>query len=239
MTGTASAAAPAAPPGEAAAEAGRAEIYTLLAALLSAPPGRALLDALKNIAPAEAAEAEFAESAATTVESAPAAAATVESAPAGPETAADAVWRQLRAAAARAAPDALEDEYHDLFIGLGRGEVVPFGSWHLTGFLMEQPLSDLRDDLKALGLEADAAQKDPEDHIAALCESMALIIRAGDIDAAREKRFFARHIQPWAGRFFAELRAAKSANFYRAVGALGERFVAVEARYLNFPENSA
>jgi len=211
MTNTATA--EAAMPGVPADEAGRvrAETYTLLAALLSAPPGRALLDALKDIgAPVD----ESAESA-------------------------DAVWRPLRAAAAQATPEALEDEYHDLFIGLGRGEVVPFGSWHLTGFLMEQPLSDLRDDLKALGIEADAAQKDPEDHIAALCESMALLIRADDIDEARERRFFARHIEPWAGRFFAELRAAKSANFYRAVGALGGRFVEVEARYLNFPDNSA
>lgn len=240
MTNPATAQAATLAAGDAADEAARvrAETYTLLAALLSAPPDRALLDALKAIEPPvdESAEFESANSAdAEAAESAPATAETA--APAAAETA-DAVWRPLRAAAAQAAPAALEDEYHDLFIGLGRGEVVPFGSWHLTGFLMEQPLSDLRDDLKALGIEADAAQKDPEDHIAALCESMALLIRADDIDEAREKRFFARHIQPWAGKFFAELRAAKSANFYRAVGALGARFVEVEARYLNFPDNS-
>lgn len=197
--------------GDAAGEAGRAEIYTLLAALLSAPPSRALIAALQTPAAKT------------------------------PETAAadsiDALWTQLADAARDATVDALEDEYHDLFIGLGRGEVVPFASWHLTGFLMEKPLSDLRDDLKSLGLTADAAQKDPEDHIAALCESMALIIRAADIDTARERQFFARHIGPWAGKFFAELQAAKAANFYRAVGALGARFVDIEAQYVNFPAN--
>lgn len=210
----------------AAGDAGRAEVYALLAALLSAPPGRELLDFLQTLAPA----AEGAETAGATNNAGDAN---------GDSTAPaiDALWRQLRDAAAAAAPEKLDDEYHALFIGLGRGEVVAFGSWHLTGFLMEQPLSDLRDDMKSLGLAADAAQKDPEDHIAALCESMALIIRAADIDAAREKRFFARHIEPWAGRFFAELQVAKSAVFYRAVGALGARFVESESRYLHMAGN--
>ncbi|MDD9855535.1 MAG: molecular chaperone TorD family protein [Gammaproteobacteria bacterium] len=207
----------------AAGDAGRAEVYALLAALLSAPPDREFLDFLQTLAPA-----------------AEGAGATNNAGDANGDSAApdiDALWRQLRDAAAAAAPEKLDDEYHALFIGLGRGEVVAFGSWHLTGFLMEQPLSDLRDDMKSLGLAADAAQKDPEDHIAALCESMALIIRAADIDAAREKRFFARHIEPWAGRFFAELQVAKSAVFYRAVGALGARFVESESRYLHMAGN--
>lgn len=194
-------------------DAGRAEIYALLAALLSAPPGGELLTVLQNLDPSAAPENP------------------------GADDGIDALWRALRDAARAADANALEDEYHDLFIGLGRGEVVPFASWHLTGFLMEKPLSDLRDDLKSLGLTADAAQKDPEDHIAALCESMALIIRADDIDQARQEAFFARHIQPWAGKFFAELQAAKAARFYRAVGALGARFVDIEARYVNFSAN--
>ncbi|MDD9822846.1 MAG: molecular chaperone TorD family protein [Gammaproteobacteria bacterium] len=205
----------------AAGDAGRAEVYALLAALLSAPPGRELLDFLQTLAPSAGATNN--------------AGANGDSTDAAP--AIDALWRQLRDAAAAAAPEKLDDEYHALFIGLGRGEVVAFGSWHLTGFLMEQPLSDLRDDMKSLGLAADAAQKDPEDHIAALCESMALIIRAADIDAARERAFFARHIEPWAGRFFAELQVAKSAVFYRAVGALGARFVESESRYLHMAGN--
>jgi len=205
----------------AAGDAGRAEVYALLAALLSAPPGREFLDFLQTLEPSaeganNAGDANGDSTDAPTI---------------------DALWRQLRDAAAATAPEKLDDEYHALFIGLGRGEVVAFGSWHLTGFLMEQPLSDLRDDMKSLGLAADAAQKDPEDHIAALCESMALIIRAADIDAARERRFFARHIEPWAGRFFAELQVAKSAVFYRAVGALGARFVESESRYLHMAGN--
>ena len=32
-------------------------------------------------------------------------------------------------------------EYHDLFIGLGRGELLPYASYYLTGFLNEKFLS--------------------------------------------------------------------------------------------------
>ncbi len=141
-------------------------------------------------------------------------------------------WQRIRLASAASNPSSLDDEYHDLFIGLGRGEVVPYGSWHLTGFLMEQPLSDLRDDLAALGIQPDAHHKEPEDHISALCEAMALIIRADDIDEARQRRFFARHIHSWADKFFTELQAAQAAQFYQSVGFFGQQLVALEDQYL-------
>ena len=187
----------------------RADTYALLASLLSSPPTRDLLDRLKHIQPAP--DDDLGDL----------------------SHGMNQAWRQIRRATTQSDLQSLDDEYHDLFIGLGRGEVVPYGSWHITGFLMEQPLSDLRDDLKSLGFEPDSNQKDPEDHIAALCEAMALIIRAGDIDEARERRFFARHIHPWAGKFFNELQAAKSAHFYQAVGLLGQRFVELENQYLD------
>ncbi|MCY4313558.1 MAG: molecular chaperone TorD family protein [Gammaproteobacteria bacterium] len=142
-------------------------------------------------------------------------------------------WMALKQAAVEAAPSALAEEYQDLFIGLGRGEVVPFGSWHLTGFLMDKPLSDLRDDLKALGIVRDDDEKDPEDHIAALCETMALLIQADDVDEQMERRFFACHLHPWASKFFKEVQEADSAKFYRHVGYLGQSFMEVESHYLN------
>lgn len=186
----------------------RANTYSMLASLLSAPPQPDLLGLLKSIELPPADEADRPDNIGRG-------------------------WRQIRLAAAQSSPQSLDDEYHDLFIGVGRGEVVPYGSWHLTGFLMEKPLGDLRDDLKSLGIEAGEAHKDPEDHIAALCESMALVIRADDIDEARERRFFMRHLHSWAGRFFADLQAAKSARFYQSVGFLGQRFVEMESQYLN------
>jgi TorA maturation chaperone TorD len=133
--------------------------------------------------------------------------------------------------AARAAdPDAVSREYFDLFVGVGQGELLPYGSYYLTGFLHGRPLARLRDDLRALGIEAAESLREPEDHIAILCEVMAgLAGHEFEADAGAERRFFERHIEPWAARLFADLEAAKLASFYRAVGTVGRIFMAVEA----------
>lgn len=143
-------------------------------------------------------------------------------------------WRMLAQAASRSSPAELADEYQDLFIGVGRGELVPYGSWYLTGFLMEKPLARLRDELRFLGFERQEGVTEPEDHAAALCDVMAMII-TGEEPAPLESQagFFDRHISPWMGRFFRDLQQAPSARFYRAVGQLGEQFIEVEKRYLS------
>jgi TorA maturation chaperone TorD len=127
-------------------------------------------------------------------------------------------------------PDSIEDEYHQLFIGLGKGEVVPYGSWYLTGFLMEKPLSDLRDDLAILGFERNDDICEPEDHAAALCEVFSLLISGGStID--QQYQFYKTHMAPWIGRFFDDLSDAKSAVFYKSVGRFGNAFIAFESEY--------
>lgn len=138
----------------------------------------------------------------------------------------------------------IDDEFHELFIGLGRGELVPYGSWYLTGFLMEQPLSVLRDDLVLLGFERDENIVESEDHVAALCEVMTMIVlesledtelNVGQIDEKQQRQqaiFFEKHIAPWMGDFFDDLAKAKSAVFYRAVGRFGAAFLKLEKRYL-------
>ena len=94
-------------------------------------------------------------------------------------------WQMLAVAASRADLEQLREEYDALFIGLGRGEVVPYGSWYLTGFLMEQPLAQLRGDLRELGIERQAGVHEPEDHAAALCDTMALLITGDEPGIAR------------------------------------------------------
>lgn len=140
-------------------------------------------------------------------------------------------WLQLRKAAQQAAGDDLENEYNQLFIGLGRGELMPYGSWYLSGFLMEKPLAILRDDLEHLGYSRQEHVVEPEDHIAALCEVMSLIILDPELDFATQKAFFERHLAPWFGRFFTDLQSAESANFYRSVSTLGQAFLAIEQQY--------
>lgn len=128
--------------------------------------------------------------------------------------------------------DQLDDEYHALFIGLGRGELVPYGSWYLTGFLQEKPLALLRADLARLGFERQDATHEPEDHIAALCEVMAMLIN-DDTALDIQSRFFESHLGPWQSRFFTDLSQAKHAVFYRAVGRFGYAFMELEQSYLN------
>lgn len=138
----------------------------------------------------------------------------------------------LGLAAERRSIESVNDEYHALFIGIGRGELVPYGSFYLTGFLMEKPLGDLRDDLDRLGFEREADVHEPEDHVAALCEVMAMLIQDGSsIDAQRS--FFVSHINSWFQQFFKEMSAAENAVFYKAVARFGAAFLEIEKRYLS------
>ncbi len=142
-------------------------------------------------------------------------------------------WQMLATAAERTTVEQAEDEYQTLFIGLGRGELVPYASWYLTGFLMEQPLAKLRSDMRRLGFARHDDVAEPEDHAAALCEIMALL--AGEHESASlrtQATFFEDHIAPWMIRFFRDMQEASSARFYRAVGQLGEQFIETDQRYL-------
>ena len=104
----------------------------------------------------------------------------------------------LAQAAGRASVEAVEREYFDLFIGVGRGELLPYGSYYLTGFLNERPLARLREDLRALGIERVETQSEPEDHAAILCEIMAGLI-GGQFPVAveKERQVFEKHLAPW------------------------------------------
>ena len=141
----------------------------------------------------------------------------------------------LALAARHSEPEALRDEFHALFIGLGRGEVMPYGSWYQTGFLMEKPLSLLRDDLARLGFARAEDVHEPEDHIAALFEVMAMLIHDG-LTIDEQRRFFTSHVGNWADAFFADLGAARASVFYRSVARLGAAFTALEGHYLSLSD---
>ena len=134
--------------------------------------------------------------------------------------------------AAVANPARVDDEYHDLFIGMGRGELMPYGSYYLTGFVYEKPLARLRVDMDRLGIARADDIKEPEDHIAALCEMMAGLIEGAfgePADIGSQRAFFDAHIGPWAGQFFADLETAKATDFYAPVGAIGRIFMEIES----------
>ena len=131
----------------------------------------------------------------------------------------------LQQAAKDSNREALEDEYQDLFIGIGRGEVMPFGSWHMTGAMMEKPLAEIRHDLELLGFERDENVKEPEDHIAALCEVMSML--TGE-EEDLQQAVFNKHIAPWFNSFTQQLENAESANFYKPAAQLCEAFLTLE-----------
>ena len=182
----------------------RASAYALLAALLRAVPTQELLNHVTQLSPAGDSEADALSTAMV----------------------------ELSGAAEKADPGQLEDEFHALFIGIGKGELSPFASWYLTGFLMEQPLSDLRDDLRRLGFERSAETREPEDHVAAIFEVFSVMISdASSLDEQRS--FFEKHMQPWLERFFTDLGEARSADFYKSVASFGTAFMELETTYLS------
>ncbi len=136
----------------------------------------------------------------------------------------------LAEAAAATNQQRVEREFFNLFIGIGRGELLPYGSYYLTGFLNERPLARLRNDLVRLGIERAADEAEPEDHAAVLCEIMAGLADARfDAPAGSDRKLFEKHMSPWIGRFFADLEQAKAAVFYRYVGTIGRMFVEIES----------
>jgi TorA maturation chaperone TorD len=141
----------------------------------------------------------------------------------------------LAEAASRATAAQVEREYFDLFVGLGRGELLPYASYYLTGFLNERPLSRLRTDLAALGIGRTEGNSEPEDHAATLCEIMAGMAD-GRLEApfVAQRALFEKHVSSWMGHLFGDMEQAASARFYRAVGTFGRLFIEIERQGFSF-----
>ncbi len=180
----------------------RTEIYLILAALFRSAPSEEILDFLNSL------EVEPSQSSMQRA------------------------WLALKQAANQAEREALDDEYQNLFIGIGRGEVMQFASWHRTGSMMEKPLADIRHDLDLLGIERAENVKEPEDHISALCEVMAMI--SGE-EEELQQAVFNKHIAPWFNKFTRQLENADSADFYKPVARLCDAFLTLEQ--VRFSEN--
>jgi len=138
----------------------------------------------------------------------------------------------LSKAAAGISEEAAGDEYDALFVGVVKGELLPYASFYMTGFLHEEPLAELRGDMNKLGVARSDGVSEPEDHIAIICETMQGLILGTHYDPAsldEQKEFFDAHIAKWALRFFEDLEAAGNAALYMPVGKIGRLFLAIEA----------
>ncbi|MBT2773289.1 molecular chaperone TorD family protein [Halomonas sp. ISL-60] len=181
------------------ADALRADIYRLLATLLRQAPDTELLDWLAELA-IEQDGSRLAE-----------------------------CWQALAIAAQNANVEQLQRAHFRLLVGVIQGEVVPYASWYRNGELMEAALVALRRDLKVLGFVRSEHTRDPEDHLAALCEVMAMLI---DVESAEQRYFFDQHLAPWAASCFADLGQVDTA-FYAALGQLGSAFMESEQARLS------
>lgn len=184
---------------------GRANFYALISRLLAAAPDQALLSAIAGSPPLP-----------TEDDGAPLALA----------------WSKLIAASMAMDAAAAHDEYEELFIGVGRAPVNLHASHHLTGFMMEQPLADVRGALATLGISRVEAQTVVEDHLAALCEVMRLLIVGADgfepANVATQRKFFEDHISPWFELCCGAIEKSSLANYYVVVAKFIGSYLQVE-----------
>ncbi len=180
----------------------RAQTYALLARLLSSEPDQALLD---NIAAVEVTEPES---------------------PMGQQ------WLKLTRAAKNADINNVSEGFQRLFIGVTHGELIPYGSYYQTGFLMEEPLAELRTDLAKLGLERQKNTSEPEDHIAAICDVMRLLLIAEGTPIVTPEAFYQHHLAPWVETFCNDLAMSDVCSFYTVLGEFCLKFTSLESRLL-------
>lgn len=183
----------------------RADLYALLARLLLAPPDGELLDALASADPILAQ---------------------------GGELALEQAWEQLVLASGVMDPQAVAEEFAQLFVSIGTPPVNPYGSRYLAGYINDAPLAALRADLARLGLARVRGAGEFEDHLGALCETMRVLVAGGPgiprqpVDV--QKRFFEAHLAPWHARAVADIGGAEGANYYRLVARLTGAFLSIE-----------
>jgi TorA maturation chaperone TorD len=188
-------------------EQARADFYALIARLFLAPPDAALL--------ADLASADSLASQQT-------------------DNPLDLAWEKLILTASIVDAYAIQEEFDALFIGIGTPRVNPYASMYLAGFMMEKPLAALRHDLAQLGLARAPEASELEDHLAALCETMRVLISAEQDGRRqpirRQKEFFEKHIAPWYERCLDDIRSVNGVNFYRQVADFSQAFFFIESQ---------
>jgi TorA maturation chaperone TorD len=186
----------------------RANFYALIARLFAAPPDAALLQAIAGSPPLS----------------------TEDDGSPLPQA-----WSKLIAASSVIDEEAAREEYEALFGGVGKSLVNLHASHHLTGFMMEKPLSDLRETLKQLGVARLDNQSVVEDHASAVCETMRLLIVGGGEGStlapqslATQRLFFEKHIASWIETLCTAITKQPLANYYLVVAQLVSAFFSVE-----------
>jgi TorA maturation chaperone TorD len=140
-------------------------------------------------------------------------------------------WRMLIAASAAMDAEAAAAEYQDLFIGVGKSEV----SLHASGYVSRaggSALADVRAALAQLGLSRQEGTSLYEDHLAAVCETMRVLIGGAPgvepCSFAEQRDFFAGYVSPWVAACCDAIKISPIANYYRRVAEFTQYFMAIE-----------
>lgn len=187
----------------------RANIYGLLSSLLAVPPDEGTLNMLSQLKGHIQSE---------------------------PGTSMEIALHRVTTLAQNLDQKSIWDEFQVLFIGVTRGEVVPYGSFYQSGFMMDKPLAELRTCLSTLGYERREEVYESEDHVAALCDVMRGLITDPEDDfhtsLLKQQVIYHEHISPWIMKFFQDLQDAKHSDFYSSLAILGKTFMLLEGQYL-------
>ena len=186
-------------------DAARRDFYALLARLFYAGPDQAFLDAVAAVAPASSDVADGDVAKALTA---------------------------LAVAADVADADEEHQRFDDLFIGAGKAPVTLYVSHYLVESGREKILVRLRDDLAGFGLARKDVAREPEDHIAGLCELMRHLVDqgSGETSLARQREIFERYLaRSFIPLCDAILASADRGPFFEAVARLAMAFLVVEA----------
>ncbi|MEO8536144.1 MAG: molecular chaperone TorD family protein [Betaproteobacteria bacterium] len=180
----------------------RAEFYALLARLFSDAPDAGLLRSVAGAAPIDS------------------------------DSPVALAWNTLVAASGAMDAAAAEQEYTDLFIGVGQCAVNLHASHWIAGAMLQRPLAELRTELASLGLGRRENVVMLEDHLSALFETMRILV-AGESDRAPapllvQRAFFERHIASWSFSCCTAIQKTALANYYGRVAELTEQFMALD-----------
>jgi len=180
-------------------EEARANFYGLLARLFYGPPDAQLLETLAGATGMDAEDGEI-----------------------GP------AWERLCLAAGQTDKEAAREEYDTVFVGTGKAPVTLYTSAYSIRYATDAPLVELRGALSALGLARRDGASEPEDHIAALCDTMRHLIALQKRDLVEQSVFFKRWIGPIAGPLCDAIEADPSLSFYKSVARFAKAFFDIE-----------
>lgn len=138
-------------------------------------------------------------------------------------------WEALKRAAMAADPETVREEFETAFIGTGKAPVTLYATAYSIRFSNEVPLAELRGELSRLGLARRADTREPEDHIAALCDVMRhLVAKQQELEV--QHRFFHRWIAPAAEPLCIAIDRSAATVFYKRVAQFANAFLSLERR---------